>query len=535
MTSHRLFGFSSAALGLCASGAWAACLLFAFAATHASTVRLEEDDISGRVLLPSGAPAAEALITLTSSTFTQRIRADEKGHFTFRNPAAGEYIVTAEDAQKHIASAKVIATAGVNASILLALGGTEKTSSTQDESLTFSDAPNFVVSGVTDWTASGGHGSSAATHTRENLVHETTNLRTEGSQGRPDEPFEERQLERAVSASSNNPVAYLNLGRYYLRSGAWQQATKSLSEAAKYDPSNAQVHYSLALAYFELGDYANASLHTQSALLGATRSDVHLLAGKLAEKQGDAYSAVQHMQRAVQMESSEEGYFTWASELLVHRATREATNVFERGVIAYPASSRMHAGLGSALFADGKYASAAMHMCKAVDLKPDDTRLHLLLGEIDESSPVPLACPQEWQSRFYQSQPQNADANYLYAISLLRHDKDERSRAAVLLRKAIQLRPAYAEAYLRLGNLAAEEKRNEESVECYKEAVAIDNSLIEAHFRLSVAYQKMRQDEPAKLERETYERLKRVQAEQVAEEHRLLKQFVVSTGGHPAN
>ena len=58
--------------------------------------------------------------------------------------------------------------------------------------------------------------------------------------------------------------------------------------------------------------------------------------GELDEKKGDPLAAVHEFEQAVRQDPSEENYFAWGSELLLHRAVWQAAEVFRNGTKAYP-------------------------------------------------------------------------------------------------------------------------------------------------------------------------------------------------------
>ena len=80
-------------------------------------------------------------------------------------------------------------------------------------------------------------------------------------------------------------------------------------------------------------------------------ADSHRLAAELAEKGGDPLTAVNEYEQAVSFNPSEQNYFAWGSELLLHRAVWQAQEIFRKGANSYPKSARMLTGLGTALFA----------------------------------------------------------------------------------------------------------------------------------------------------------------------------------------
>jgi tetratricopeptide (TPR) repeat protein len=123
------------------------------------------------------------------------------------------------------------------------------------------------------------------------------------------------------------------------------------------------------------------------------------------------------------MDPSEQNYFEWGSELLLHKAAQPAAEVFAKGSAAHPNSARMLTGLGAALYSNGSLDEAARRLCAASDLQPTDTAPYLFLGKIEKATPAPLPCSEQKLARFVQQQPGNALANYYYAISIRKREK----------------------------------------------------------------------------------------------------------------
>src|SRR6202000_2766959 len=102
-----------------------------------------------------------------------------------------------------------------------------------------------------------------------------------------------------------------------------------------------------------IGDFSKARDHVQALLADEDTADLHRLLGDLDEKLGDPLNAVRADEKAVRLDPSEQNYFQWGSELLLHRAVQPAVEVFRDGATAHPKSERMLAALGAALFGGG--------------------------------------------------------------------------------------------------------------------------------------------------------------------------------------
>ncbi len=121
----------------------------------------------------------------------------------------------------------------------------------------------------------------------------------------------------------------------------------------------------------------------------------HHLLGDLDEKLNDPLDAVREYERAARMYPSEQNYFDWGSELLLHKAAQPAVEVFTKGANLHPQSARMLAGLGAAQYAVRSYEDAARSLCKASDLKPSESAPYLFLGQMEKTVNAPFRAPKK--------------------------------------------------------------------------------------------------------------------------------------------
>src|SRR5581483_2015321 len=214
------------------------------------------------------------------------------------------------------------------------------------------------------------------------------------------------------------------------------------------------------------------------------------------------------------------------------RAIQPATEVFTKGVKAYPHSERMLVGLGTALHASGLYAQAAEKLCAASDLKPSDATPYLFLGKMVGASSQPLPCAEEKLSRFVSEQPTSGVANYYYTLALSKRESNSAEDETIkkiesLLDRSIQLDPHFADAYLQLGIVRASRGDLSRSIVSYKKAIAANPDLAEAHFRLAQAYKKIGNSANAQREFQAYEQIQKKEAATIEQQRREVQQFVI--------
>lgn len=337
----------------------------------------------------------------------------------------------------------------------------------------FFDKPSFTVSGVVDTTALGGHGSDTVVRTRESIAKDTAKLnRVDVSE--PGVPPDVQDLVRA-------------------------------------------------------GKYSEAKDKVRTLLAPSDKAELHHLLADIDEKSGDPLNAVHEYQRAAELSPSEPYLFDWGSELLLHHAPEPAQQVFARGNRLFPRSQRMLVGLGAAYFASGLFDDAVQKVCQASDLNPAEPTPYLFLGKMQSAENVSSPQLLEHLHRFATAQPQNAMADYYYAVALWKQNRANNtsdSEIESLLNSATQRDPSFAPAELQLGILKSERGDSAAAVPHLIRAIQIDSQSAEAHFRLSQAYRKLGEAEKSKQELQTYKELSQKSAEQIDRERREIPQFV---------
>jgi len=318
------------------------------------------------------------------------------------------------------------------------------------QSMELTDAPNYTVAGVTDWSNVGLHGSDATVRTSEKMAKETAALKS----GAP----------------------------------AVKPAVASAADALR-------------------------------------------AAGDAKEKNGDPVGAVKEYEKAVKLDPSEENYFAWGAELLVHRGGAAAVEVFKKGAELHGKSARMAAGLGAAYYADGQDEEAAERICKAADLNPNDAAAYEFLGRMELASTELLACSETRLERFAKQQPANALANYYYGVMLWKKGRREQNveeirSAEAHLKKAIECDATLGEAYVQLGILYNAQGNWPGALEAFQKAVAAKPKLGVGHYNLSLEYRRLGEMEKAEQEMSVYDAVHKADEAAIEKERRELRQFV---------
>jgi len=223
--------------------------------------------------------------------------------------------------------------------------------------------------------------------------------------------------------------------------------------------------------------------------------------------------------------------FDWGSELLLHRAIQPAIEVFSKGNRLFPRSVRMLLGLGSAWYAHGSYDQAVQSFCQASDLNPADSTPYLFMDRLQTTQTIPSERLVEKLERFARLQPENAQANYSYALVLWNRrtgpqDSGTSAQVEMLLQKAVHLDPKLAVGYLQLGILYSEQKDFRNALLALRKSIEADPHLEEAHYRMAQIYKWTGENVKAKQELEIFNQLSRKRASEVEHERHEIQQFV---------
>ena len=471
-----------------------------------------------------------------------------QGAFAFAALEQGDYSVSAEKDGRHSAAVTVHAGASESQRVDLIIGNPDSTpqkgpaSASPAAAMDFADQPNFTIAAVTDWTAAGGHGSDAVLRTSEALNREAINLKPGATGERREQSTGEwKQRETALrGAVANAPEKFETnheLGEFYLQSARYAEAIQPLETASKIKPDNFDNGYELALALKAAGDFVHAREQADRLLAQHESADVHRLKAEIDEGLGDPLAAVHEFEGAARQDPSEQNYFEWGSELLLHRAVWQAKDVFTAGIKAYPKSERMLTALGAALFAGALYDDAAQRLCEASDLNPGDPQPYMFLGKVEIASPDPLPCVEQKLARFLALHLQDPLANYFYAMTVWKQkgkgaDPATLERVQDLLAKAVKVDPKCSEAFLQLGVLQATRHDYQKAVEFYAKAIRADSQSSEAHYRLGVAYDRLGDKQNAVEQFRLHDEIEKSHAAEVEKQRREVKQFVVVVDGN---
>jgi tetratricopeptide (TPR) repeat protein len=196
---------------------------------------------------------------------------------------------------------------------------------------------------------------------------------------------------------------------------------------------DAMLHHLLAAVLFSQGETASAGSHVETSL--ANRPDhaaAHLLAGRIARAAGDFDGALSHLDRVIALAPQREAFLEKARTLDQAGFRPQARAAWQAILEVVPTSQEAAARLGRFAWEDGDHSLAAA----------------LLERAVAHEAPAPV-----W-----------------FDLGLVRQDLRDRDGAAHAYRKALAIKPDYAEAALNLGTVLQEAGDLDGAMEAYATA-----------------------------------------------------------------
>lgn len=302
------------------------------------------------------------------------------------------------------------------------------------------------------------------------------------------------------------PQAAFELGRFYMISGKWKDATEYFTKLQKKDPHYAEAAFYAGLGYYKLGDLGHAL-----ASLVPLSSDMPLIgvynnAGAVAVQA--ARDEKKDQERA--------------------RLLEQGTSFLARAAESSPEDQMVHFNYALALFLSGKYAEAAAQLRPVITADPRDGQAYFLFAKaLEKQGQTEAAAAADdqarrylqgsyarWQTEWQKSQAVNGlslrmrdvlnrdDVSDLMrrraaassdsssptqdflvkARALYQEGRDD--EALTELHRVLTNEPTNAEAYLLSGRINQRRSDQEAAIAALKTAIFWDPKLIDAHILL---------------------------------------------------
>ena len=331
------------------------------------------------------------------------------------------------------------------------------------------------------------------------------------------------EFEASLNLNANQPSALTNLAQIYFDRGQLDdlRMARSLLERTGKTVSDPQISRALLITYLRLGqalmekglrDDAIKELKT-ALTLNPTNADVIVTAriyAALAESyevDGHYENAIPAMRLAVQRDPQNEIYhFRYGLLLTDSHAPAAGILRLQEALKQFPNSARLWLALGIAQLTYGQNAEAENSFKQSLTL---DAKLVPALAYLGMTYSERGAY--EKAIDFYEQalalNPQLAALHYLVAETMLKSSDADTTRAENYLKRATELDPNLAPAYLTWGRLYARANRYNDAAPLLERAVSLQPELLEAHYQLSRVLVKLKRTDEANRELAIFKQL----------------------------
>jgi Flp pilus assembly protein TadD len=330
------------------------------------------------------------------------------------------------------------------------------------------------------------------------------------------------QFEASLKLNPDQASALTNLAQIYLDRGQLDdlRMAKTLLERAGKNTSDPQVSQALVvvvvrLARAEMSDLRAAGRTLESAVAsGLDDPKIYAALAEVYEADGHFENAIPAMRLAIARDPKNEAYhFRYGLLLTDSHAPAAGIVRLQEALKQFPKSARLWLALGIAQLTHGKNveAESSFKQSLALDAKLVPALAYLGVtfverGEYDKAV------------KFYEQAialtPQLAALHYLAAETILKTSTPDTTRAEKYLKRATELDPTLAAAYLSWGRLRVRANRYAEAAPLLERAVTLQPDLVEAHYQLSRVLVKLKRTDEANRELAIFKQLSEKQKAQ---------------------
>jgi Flp pilus assembly protein TadD len=332
------------------------------------------------------------------------------------------------------------------------------------------------------------------------------------------------EFEASLNLNANQPSALTNLAQIYFDSGQpddLRMAQTLLERAAKItsDPeiSRALVITCLKLSQvlLEKKDLRGAGRTLESAVAsGLDDAKIYAALAEVYEADGHYENAIPAMRLAVQRDPRNEMYhFRYGLLLTDSHAPAAGILRLQEALKQFPGSARLWLALGIAQLTYGQNVEAENSFKHSLTL---DAKLVPALAYLGTT----YAERGQYDKAigFYEQaialNAQTAALHYLVADTMFKTSNPDTTRIEKYLKRATELDPKLAPAYLTWGKIYVRANRYSEAAPLLERAVSLQPELLEAHYQLSRVLVKLKRPDDANRELEIFKQLSEKQKAQ---------------------
>jgi len=332
------------------------------------------------------------------------------------------------------------------------------------------------------------------------------------------------EFEASLKLNANQPSALTNLAQIYFDRGQPDdlRTAKSLLERAGKSTSDPAISRALVITCLKLsqmlmekGDLHAAGRTLENAVAsGLDDAKIYAALADVYEKDGHFENAIPAMRLAVLRDPQNELYhFRYGLLLTDSHAPGAGIVRLQEALKQFPNSARLWLALGIAQLTYGQNAEAENSFTRSLALDPKAVPALAYLGVVYSERGMHQKAI-EFYEQAIALNPQLAALHYLVADTMLEASNPDTTRAEKYLRRAIELDPNLAAAYLTWGRLYVRADRYSEAASLLERAVSLQPESLQAHYQLGRVLMKLKRTDEANRELAIFKQLSEKQKAQ---------------------
>jgi len=332
------------------------------------------------------------------------------------------------------------------------------------------------------------------------------------------------EFEASLKLNPDQPSALTNLAQIYFDRGQPDdlQMARTLLQRATKNTSDTEISRALVITCLKLGqvlmakgDLRGAGRTLESAVAsGLDDARIYAALAEVYEADGHYENAIPAMRLALQRDPQNEAYhFRYGLLLTDSHAPAAGILRLQEALKQFPSSARLWLALGIAQLTYGKNVEAEDSFKRSLAL---DAKLLPALAYLGVTY-AERGLYEKAINFYEQAIALNGNLgalHYLVADTILKTANADTTRAEKYLKRATELDPTLAAAYLAWARLYVRADRYSEAAPLLERAVSLQPELLEAHYQLSRVLVKLKRPDEANRELGIFKQLSEKQKAQ---------------------
>jgi tetratricopeptide (TPR) repeat protein len=212
---------------------------------------------------------------------------------------------------------------------------------------------------------------------------------------------------------------------------------------------------------------------------------------------GNSEAVLRMLRKAVQLSpKQEQTHFELAQTLLSTERFDEAAEALTAGIKELPNSAQLQLALGVARYGQRRFVEAIAAFLRTIELQPDVEQPYVFLGKILDHAGDRLPEIERVTAAFVKQNPDNANANLVFAKILQRKTDVDPSLVEMHLRKAVSSGGTW-EAHFELGTILVRKREYAQAADELKAAIKLKADEPAPHYHLARVYDRTGKPEQA--------------------------------------